>query len=483
MASIPIPILKDETYTFEGFVSQADKQESDYLLLPFDVPDGVVRLDVRYEYSDETGAELWAPSGNVIDLGVFDSRGSEFITARGFRGTSGSFRHGFSIGLNEATPGYLAGPIYSGRWCIMLGLYRIVPRGCRYRVVVEMTQGEAEPIPEVEPYDAGVLCSDARWYKGDLHCHTHHSDASGTIGDLVQSARARGLDFLAVTDHNTISHLREFARYATADLLLIPGEEITTYYGHANLWGIEKWHDFRAGCAADMQRIIDEASRSGSLVSINHPKEEGPPWTFDPIRGYDCIEAWQAYWFVNNYQSLAFWDERLRKGRRITIVGGSDCHMAAPDKDPSPVIIGAPTTWVYATELSVKGILDGIRAGHVFVSSNPDDGPRVYLAAVYGDVRAVAGDDLCVPRGTEVKFSIKVTGAGGMMLRFVAAQGEVALVGVEDDDFTYGYALKVSGTNYLRVEVIAPPEADLKTEPAALWVEALSNPIYLRIAS
>ncbi|MFH1929249.1 MAG: CehA/McbA family metallohydrolase, partial [Chloroflexota bacterium] len=304
MASIPIPILKDETYTFDGFVSQADKQESDYLLLPFAVPDGIVRLDVRYEYSDETGAELWAPSGNVIDLGVFDSRGSEFITARGFRGTSGSFRHEFSIGLHEATPGYLAGPIYSGRWCIILGLYRIVPGGCHYRVAVEMTQGEAEPISEVEPYDAGVLCSDARWYKGDLHCHTHHSDASGTLGDLVQSARARGLDFLAVTDHNTISHLREFARYATADLLLIPGEEITTYYGHANVWGIEKWHDFRAGCAADMQRIIDEASRSGSLVSINHPKEEGPPWTFESLRGYDCIEAWQAYWFVNNYQSL-----------------------------------------------------------------------------------------------------------------------------------------------------------------------------------
>ena len=131
----------------------------------------------------------------------------------------------------------------------------------------------------------------------------------------------------------------------------------------------------------------------------------------------------------------------------------------------------------------MKGILDGIRAGHVFVNSNPDDGPGVYLAAEYGDVRAVAGDDLRVPRGTEVKFSIKVTGAGGMMLRFVAAQGELALVGVENDDFTCGYALKVSDTNYLRVEVIAPPEADLKTEPAALWMEALSNPIYLRIAS
>jgi len=88
-----------------------------------------------------------------------------------------------------------------------------------------------------------------------------------------------------------------------------------------------------------------------------------------------------------------------------------------------------------------------------------------------------------VQRGTEVKFSVKVTGACGMMLRFVTAQGELALVEVEDDDFTYGYALEVNDTNYLRVEVIAPPEADLKTEPAALWVEALSNPIYLRIDS
>jgi len=483
MASVPTPTLRDETYTFEGFVSQEDKQESDYLLLPFDVHEGVVRLGVRYDYSDETGAELWALAGNVIDLGIFDSRGSEFITAQGFRGTSGSARHEFSIGLHEATPGYLAGPIYPGRWNIMLGLYRIVPQGCHYRVLVRMTQGEQEPVPEVEPYDAGVLCSETRWYRGDLHCHTHHSDASGGLGDLVQSACERGLDFLAVTDHNTISHLREFARYAGSDLLLIPGEEITTYYGHANVWGIKRWHDFRARCVADMQRIIDEANESGALISINHPKEEGPPWTFGPLRRYDCIEAWQAYWFVNNYQSLAFWDERLRRGRRITIVGGSDCHMAAPDKDPSPVIIGAPTTWVYATELSVSGILGGIRAGHVFISSSPDDGPRVYLAASCGDERAMAGEELSVPRGAEVKFSIKASGADGMMLRLVEAQGELALIGIDDDEYTYGYALKVNDTNYLRVEVIAPPEADLKTEPAALWVEALSNPIYLRIAS
>ena len=41
-----------------------------------------------------------------------------------------------------------------------------------------------------------------------------------------------------ITDHNTISHLAEIAQYQGEGPLLIPGQEITTYYGHANAWGI-----------------------------------------------------------------------------------------------------------------------------------------------------------------------------------------------------------------------------------------------------
>jgi len=482
VAAIPVPVLRNGSYTFEGYVDSMDKAESDYLLLPFDVGEGVTRLHVRYEYSDETGADLWAPPGNVVDLGIFDSRGSEFLHAKGFRGTSGSARHEFTIGLNDATPGYLPGPIYPGRWHVLLGLYRIVDQGCHYRVVVTMMEGQVETASDAQPYLPGVLSREARWYRGDLHCHSYHSEASGSLGDLVRAAREQGLEFLAVTEHNTVSHLREFTRYAPPDLLLIPGEEITTYYGHANVWGISGWHDFRARSAEDMQHIIDYANERGVLFSINHPKEKGPPWRFGEVSGYNCIEAWQAYWFVSNYQSLSFWDERLRRGMRVTAVGGSDCHIRAAGEEPSSVPLGTPTTWVYSPELSVEGILGGIRAGHVFVNSGSDDAPRVYLEAAYGNHRAMAGDELVVPVRAEATVSIEVVGGDGMMLRLISAQGEAGMAQISGDEFRYEHTMAVKGADYLRAEIIAPPEADLSTEPAALWLEALSNPIYFRIA-
>ncbi len=48
-----------------------------------------------------------------------------------------------------------------------------------------------------------------RWLAGDLHAHTVHSDGVLTVPELARFAVERGLDFLAVTDHNTISHHAE----------------------------------------------------------------------------------------------------------------------------------------------------------------------------------------------------------------------------------------------------------------------------------
>src|SRR5439155_10721908 len=46
-------------------------------------------------------------------------------------------------------------------------------------------------------------------YRGDLHSHTVHSDGTITVADRVHGAVEKGMDFLAITDHNTISHYRE----------------------------------------------------------------------------------------------------------------------------------------------------------------------------------------------------------------------------------------------------------------------------------
>jgi hypothetical protein len=469
--------------TLIGRVTPADKVADDYLLLPFEVPPGLSRLTVSYEYSGAVSAALPAGSGNVVDIGVFDPRGAAVFQGHGFRGWSGSGRSEFTIGLADSTPGYLPGPIYPGTWHILLGLYHILPDGCDYRLTIVGQPGEMQPPPEPAPLTAPVLSREARWYRGDLQSHTHHSDGTGSLADLAAAARARGLDFVAVTEHNTVSHLPYLAQAGGDDLLLIPGQEITTYYGHANAWGIHSWQEFRCRDNDTMARIIDAVHAGGALFSVNHPKDNGPAWEYSSNLPFDCVEAWQGLWAANNHQSLDFWDGLLRRGRRVVAVGGSDKHVAPFTGETSPYDLGTPTTWVYAEELSAAGILGGIRAGHVFISAGPP-GPELYLAAdPDGDglYEGMMGDELNIAAGRPVMLRAQVIGGRGLVMRIVSGEG-VKRVPVESGDFVHRWQARPKDGTFYRLELVESSGGKAARNPAVLVRRALSNPIYVTIA-
>jgi len=467
------------SHTLTGFVTPADKATDDYLLLPFEVPSGVGRLTVRYTYTHRVSAALPGGSGNVVDIGVFDSRGAAVFQGQGFRGWSGSDRSEFTIGLADATPGYLPGPIYPGTWHVILGLYHILPEGCHYRVEIALSEGQGSRSPEQsegtgagEQRRGGMVSCGPRWYRGDLQSHTHHSDGTGSLADLAAAARAQGLDFVAVTEHNTVSHWAHLAAAGGDDLLLIPGQEITTYYGHANAWGAHSWQEFRCRDNATMACIIDAVHAAGGLFSINHPKDNGPAWEYSSDLPFDCVEAWQGLWVANNHQSLAFWDSMLRQGRRVVAVGGSDKHVAPFTGETSPYDLGTPTTWVYVEELSTAGILADIRAGHVFISADPQ-GPELYLTAdADGDglCEAMMGDEVIVAAGQTVMLRAQAVGGSGLVLRIVSGEG-VESVPIESDDFIYQWQAWPNGATFYRLELAEPT--------SALVRRALSNPIYV----
>jgi predicted metal-dependent phosphoesterase TrpH len=62
----------------------------------------------------------------------------------------------------------------------------------------------------------------------DLHIHTNASDGSLSPADLVQSARAGGLDVIAVTDHDTIAGVPAAIAAAASELRVVPAIEIST---------------------------------------------------------------------------------------------------------------------------------------------------------------------------------------------------------------------------------------------------------------
>ncbi|MGC8780203.1 MAG: hypothetical protein ACP5UQ_04980, partial [Anaerolineae bacterium] len=128
----------------------------DYLLVPFDMPAGMAQLAVQYRFSGAVDASITDGSGNVIDIGIWDSRGAAFKTV-GFRGWSGSDRRSFVVGRpEETTPGYVAGPLQPGRWHVVLGLYQVRQDGCEIELDIQAAPAAAAGSAAAVSSDGGM---------------------------------------------------------------------------------------------------------------------------------------------------------------------------------------------------------------------------------------------------------------------------------------------------------------------------------------
>jgi len=313
----------------------AKEEEKTYLEIPFPVQDDVERIDVSYAYDRSDGR-------TVVDIGL---RSPERIV-----GWSGGARETFFVGLDKATPGYRAGPLPAGDWHILLGAYRIPAGGCEVRI--ELTLTHRHP----------------RWLKGDLHMHGVHSDGSYTIAEAIRSCKEKGLQFAAFTDHNNASqNLSTLA--ADEELVLIPGVELTSYKGHANLLGVlDALDDFRVLTPEQAAEALRKGAGRGALVSLNHPFCPDCPWELGFDVPYDAIEVWNGPWRPLNETAVRWWQEQLAAGRKIVAIGGSDAHA------PHPVVAhGVPTTYVKAVAESKEAILRAIRDGRVVLSFAPNE--------------------------------------------------------------------------------------------------------------
>ena len=220
-------------------VTYADRQT--YIELPFDVPAGIARVTIDTSYTERD-------KHTTIDLGLFDGER--------FRGWSGGNKSSFTLSETDATPSYLPGPIRPGRWKLILGVPNI-REDVRSEFTANVYFAHAADSPSVSTFSQTPLRTAPAWYRGDLHMHDAHSDGSCLsqsghkvpcpLYKTVESAAQRGLDFIAISDHNTTSHydaMRELQPYFDK-LLLIPAREITTFQGHANVYGTTEFIDFR----------------------------------------------------------------------------------------------------------------------------------------------------------------------------------------------------------------------------------------------
>jgi hypothetical protein len=477
-----------KTIRLEGHIPCERARADPYFYLPFEMPVGARRIHVAFSYNDHATAPL-AP-GNILDIGIFDSRGRDFLTAPGFRGWSGSSKSEFEISQDAASLGYIRGPLFPGQWEIVLGLPQLSWDGVNYEAVVTLDVDEGAETgalthagsaagPDLRtgflpPAAQAARPGAGRWLRGDLHCHTLHSDGENSVREIVDGAISLGLDFLSVTDHNTITHHEELAAMTDLPIILVPGEEVTTYWGHANTWGLREWVDFRCADEASIKAVQRFLAERSAMLSINHAKCIGPPWLFPGWDGYACMEVWQAPWRFHNWESLEKWDNLLQRGDRVIAVGGSDTHSIPPAPPRHPHGLAEPTTWVYA-EPSEAGVLAAIRAGHAFITDSPQRGSHLSLwADEDGDGRyeKMMGDTVAAK---VVRFRADCEGGQGRRLWIIADGEPLDIIALDRPESRIEFTLDMSGRKYVRAELRGYRGNPSRGE--VVW--AMTNPVWV----
>ena len=426
-----------------------DRTSGRYQYVPFEVPAGTTQIRIEQSYDKANGT-------NAVDLGLIEP-GPLTVGSRALRGWSGGARSEVVLGPGTASPGYRVGPLPAGRWHVILGLYKVAPAGVD--VTLRITLSAAESAAR-------------RWYAGDLHLHTIHSDGSTEPARVLEMAREAGLDFVAITDHNNTTHAVAVPPDPNAKPLHIVGEEITTPGGHANVWGLKPgdWIDFRI--AANDKRIHEfaaAASARGAMFSINHPVGDcdACDWKQPIPLETAAIEVWNGG-LGPQPGAVAIWDELLRQGRRITGVASSDWHRA-------PAFIGAGSVRVLADSLTEPGILQAVAAGKVVMMRDPLSAAPLLSVSSGGRVAGI-GETVSTSRGAPLEITVDVLPftSPGLGACPASCTVELAWNGSKVDSaparggrVTF---IRPASEGYLRISVLS-----------GLTIAALTNPVFVSV--
>ena len=337
----------------------------------------------RFEVPEGTGTLRLDFSFSPRHPGVGDIAHQLSISVYGPDGARGT-RHNNAdqspvISRDWASPGYLPGEIEAGEWVVEIDVHRILPPGnVTYSIKVVCDAEECEP-PPVDPVPNPPHApkrTGAGWYTGDLHGHTFHSDGEFSPADYIEIALRRGYDFVALTDHNTVSAVSQVRRLAGNGITVIDGVELTTFNGHALVLGLEGWIDWRVKDGTTMSEIAQTTLDRGGLYVIAHPRSEGHPfctgcrWAFSDMLPGPArhVEVWNRGWTERNHNegAVQMFYHWLNAGYRMVATAGTDTHR------PTPANHRIAANRVFAADNAPEAILAALRRGRSYVTSGPD---------------------------------------------------------------------------------------------------------------
>lgn len=270
----------------------------------------------------------------------------------------------------------------------------------------------------------------SRWYKGNLHTHTVHSDGDSTPNDVASWYKEHRYQFLVLSDHNYLTDVTGLNRvFASPEkFLLIPGEEVTdSALGkpvHVNAYHLARPLAPAHGATVveTIQGNVNAILEARAIPSLNHPNFGWAVTSKELIQitGLGMFEVYNGHPGVNNRggggaESLEeMWDALLTAGKRLRGIAVDDAHdfktLGKGRSNP-----GRGWVMVRAAQLSDAAIRAALEAGDFYASTG------VVLNALESTPQGLRLE--IKPEGS-TRYSTWFIGEGGKVLK--RAEGATA---------------------------------------------------------
>ena len=208
-----------------------------------------------------------------------------------------------------------------------------------------------------------VRAGDRTLLTADLHVHAFPGDGVLPAWELRKEARRRGIDVIAITNHNqTIAASLPAGGRPDELPLVIPGQEITTPRFHLVAAGVRRVVDWRL----PLEEMIGDIRAQGGVAIAAHPVPDS--WrvsdadALGSLDGAEAVHALGASYSRGRFQLREFYRTTRQHNPALAPIGSSDFHGIAP--------LGRCLTYILVDEVSEAGVLDAIRRGRTVASDN-----------------------------------------------------------------------------------------------------------------
>ncbi len=158
----------------------------------------------------------------------------------------------------------------------------------------------------------------------ELHCHTYHSSDSLMLPQqILQACDRRGIDRIAITDHNSIAGARETAALDPERVII--GEEILTTEGE--ILGYFVKEEIPEGLPP--MDVVERLKAQGAVISISHPFDltRGCRWSMETLETIiphiDALEVFNARCWNDKPNDRA---SDFARNAGLLATAGSDAH-------------------------------------------------------------------------------------------------------------------------------------------------------------